>query len=51
MSSNDILDIIIKNNINGFECHGGPDKASCHSYDEIYSRLLSKYKDTSEYND
>jgi cephalosporin hydroxylase len=47
MSSNDILDIIIKNNINGFECHGGTDKASCHSYDEIYSRLLSKYKDTS----
>ena len=45
MQRNDILDIIIKNNINGFHLPGGTDKASCHSYDEIYSNLLLKYKD------
>lgn len=45
MEQNDILDIIIKNNINGFHLPGGTDKATYHSYDEIYSNLLSKYKD------
>ena len=45
MVHNDILDIIIKNNINGFHLPGGTDKATYHSYDEIYCRLLSKYRD------
>jgi len=45
MEHNDILDIIIKNNINGFHLPGGTDKATYHSYDVIYSSLLSKYKD------
>lgn len=45
MESNDILDIIIKNNINGFEFLGGTDKASDHSYDTVYSKLLSKYRE------
>lgn len=44
MESNDILDIINKHNINGFHLPGGTDKASYHSYDEIYSNLLLKYK-------
>lgn len=44
MDDNDILNIINKHNINGFHLPGGTDKASCHSYDEIYSDLLSKYK-------
>jgi len=47
MNSNDILNIIIKNNINGTNLPGGTDKATCHSYDEIYSKLLSKYKEKS----
>ena len=45
MESNDILDIIIKNDINGFHLPGGTDKASDHSYDTVYSKLLSKYKE------
>ena len=44
MVNNEILDILIKNNINGFELPGGTDKASYHSYDTIYSSLLSKYR-------
>lgn len=47
MESNDILDIIVRKNINGFDSPGGTDKASCHSYDIIYSKLLSKYRETS----
>ena len=45
MKSNDILDILIKNNINGFEFPGGTDKASDHSYDTVYSKLLLKYRE------
>jgi cephalosporin hydroxylase len=45
MKSNNILDIIIKNNINGTHLPGGTDKATCHSYDEIYSKLLYKFKE------
>jgi cephalosporin hydroxylase len=45
MKSNDILDIILKNNINGFEFPGGTDKASDHSYDTVYSKLLLKYRE------
>ena len=47
MESNNILDIIVRNNINGFDSPGGTDKASCHSYDIIYSKILSKYRETS----
>ena len=45
MQNNDILDILIKNNINGFKYPGGTDKASCHTYDELYCELFSKYRD------
>ena len=45
MKSNDILDILNKNNINGFEFPGGTDKASDHSYDTVYSKLLLKYRE------
>lgn len=47
MITNDILEIINSNNLNGFHLSGGTDKASWHSYDETLSSVLSKYRDTS----
>jgi hypothetical protein len=43
---NDILEIINKNNINGFHLKGGTDKADTHSYDVFYSTLFSELRNT-----
>lgn len=45
MESNDILNILNKHSIAGFHLPGGTDKATYHSYDDLYCELLSKYKD------
>ena len=35
--------ILIDNNVNGFEAPGGTDKATDHSYTDVYEKLFSKY--------
>jgi cephalosporin hydroxylase len=40
-----ILDILIRNNINGFGTNGGTDKATDHSYNIIYDEIFSEYRE------
>jgi cephalosporin hydroxylase len=42
---NKIVEILEKNNINGFHLDGGTDKATDHSYDKFYSEILNEYQD------
>ena len=44
---NNIIEILEKHNINGFNKLGGTDKATDHSYDIFYSEHFEEYKDKS----
>jgi hypothetical protein len=42
--SKHLIEILERNNLNGFEKPGGTDKATTHSYTGVYEHLLSPYR-------
>jgi cephalosporin hydroxylase len=43
-NTSDMVNILLENNINGFNNHSGTDKHTTHSYIESYESLFEKYK-------
>ena len=48
--SRQLIEILERHNINGFDQPGGTDKASEHSYTDVYEHLMAPYKDSESVN-
>jgi predicted O-methyltransferase YrrM len=48
--SRQLIEILEKNNLNGFNKPGGTDKADVHSYTGVYEHLMSAYKNKKQVN-
>lgn len=44
-NKSDMVNILLENNINGFDGHSGTDKNTTHSYIDAYENLFKRYKD------